>query len=114
MRRYPVVRVFLLLWAMPAAKTALCLPPTAVVQIEEDVYSYKPADNGAGPMWCHGSTCLVRIGDELFASGVETLDIGRSTIFSLRRCGPAHRRQRHWNCWEYDKARGQPSASHVS
>jgi len=24
-------------------------------------------------MWCHGSTCLVRIGDEIFASGLETL-----------------------------------------
>ncbi len=45
-----------------------------VVEIEEDVYSYQPADNGAGPMWCHGSTCLVRIGDNLFASGLETLD----------------------------------------
>jgi len=74
MRRDCVVRVFLLLWAMPLVNTALCLPLRAVVQIEEDVYSYKPADNGAGPMWCHGSTCLVRIGDELFASGIETLD----------------------------------------
>ncbi len=24
-------------------------------------------------MWCHGSTCLVRIGDEVFASGLETI-----------------------------------------
>ena len=24
-------------------------------------------------MWCHGSTCLVRIGDHLFASGLETV-----------------------------------------
>ena len=23
-----------------------------VVEVEEDVYRYKPADNGAGPMWC--------------------------------------------------------------
>jgi len=45
-----------------------------VVEIEEEVYRYEPADNGAGPMWCHGSTCLVRIGDEIFASGLETLD----------------------------------------
>jgi hypothetical protein len=44
-----------------------------VVEVEEDVYSYEPADNGAGPLWCHGSTCLVRSGDELFASGLETL-----------------------------------------
>lgn len=49
-------------------------PLRPVVQIEEDVYRYKPADNGAGPLWCHGSTCLVRIGDEVFASGLETLE----------------------------------------
>jgi hypothetical protein len=44
-----------------------------VVELEEDVYSYEPANNGAGPMWCSGSTCLVRIGDDVFASGLETL-----------------------------------------
>lgn len=43
------------------------------VLCEEEVYSYEPADNGAGPMWCHGSTCLVRVGEKLFASGLETL-----------------------------------------
>ena len=44
-----------------------------VVEAVEDVYRFQPADNGAGPMWCSGSTCLVRIGDDLFASGLETL-----------------------------------------
>ena len=44
-----------------------------VVEIEEDVYSYTNANNGAGPMWCSGSTCLVRSGDHLFASGLETV-----------------------------------------
>jgi hypothetical protein len=43
------------------------------VEAEEEVYRYEPADNGAGPMWCHGSTCLVRIGDRVFASGLETI-----------------------------------------
>src|SRR6266850_7986406 len=43
------------------------------VEAEEDVYSYTPANNGAGPMWCAGSTCLVRVGDKLFASGLETV-----------------------------------------
>lgn len=43
------------------------------VEAEEELYRYQPADNGAGPMWCHGSTCLVRSGDQLFASGLETL-----------------------------------------
>lgn len=44
-----------------------------VVEIEEDVYSYSNANNGAGPMWCAGSTSLVRSGDHIFASGLETV-----------------------------------------
>jgi hypothetical protein len=47
--------------------------PQPVVEVEEEVYSFEPADNGADPMWCYGSTCLVRIGDDVFASGLETL-----------------------------------------
>lgn len=51
-------------------------PPAALrveVEIEEELYRCEPANNGAGPMWCSGSTCLVRIGDDVFASGLETL-----------------------------------------
>ncbi len=48
-------------------------PLRPVVEIEEDVYNYEPANNGAGPLWCFGSTCLARIGDLVFASGLETL-----------------------------------------
>ena len=44
-----------------------------VVEIEEDVYTHTNANNGAGPMWCSGSTSLVRVGDEVFASGLETV-----------------------------------------
>jgi hypothetical protein len=44
-----------------------------VVEVEEDVYSYTDAANGAGPMWCHGSTCLARAGDRVFATGLETV-----------------------------------------
>jgi hypothetical protein len=43
------------------------------VEAEETVYDFKPANNGAGPLWCQGSTCLVRAGDRVFASGLETL-----------------------------------------
>jgi hypothetical protein len=53
----------------PASPTVL----KPVVELEEDVYRYEPADNGAGPLWCSGSTCLVRIGEHVFASGLETL-----------------------------------------
>ena len=44
-----------------------------VVEIEEDLYTYTNAGNGAGPMWCSGSTSLVRSGGHLFASGLETI-----------------------------------------
>ena len=47
------------------------------VELEEEVYSYEPANNGAGPLWCHGSTCLVRVGTNVFASGLETLSDAR-------------------------------------
>lgn len=56
--------------AESASPGTLRLP---IVEMEEDLYSFAPANNGAGPMWCSGSTCLVRIGDEIFASGIETL-----------------------------------------
>ncbi len=45
----------------------------AVVEVEEIVYQYESANNGAGPMWCHGNTCIVRFGDQVFASGLETI-----------------------------------------
>lgn len=45
----------------------------ARVEVEETVYRYEPADNGANPMWCHGNTCIVRFGDNVFASGLETI-----------------------------------------
>ena len=57
--------------AVQAASSPPALRP--VVEAEEDIYTYTNADNGAGPLWCHGSTCLVRIGNEVFASGIETL-----------------------------------------
>jgi len=48
-------------------------PLRPAVEVEEDIYRFQPANNGAGPMWCGGSTCLARIGDRVFASGIETL-----------------------------------------
>jgi hypothetical protein len=43
------------------------------VEVEEKVYGFMPGNVGADPMWCYGSTCLVRIEDEVFASGLEIL-----------------------------------------
>jgi len=42
------------------------------VEIEEVVTRYAPADNGAGPLWCYGSPLIVRRGDEVFLSAIET------------------------------------------
>lgn len=44
------------------------------VETEEIVYEYVNPDNGSGPMWCHGNTCIVRFGDHLVVSGMETID----------------------------------------
>lgn len=46
---------------------------TPRVELEEDIYSYTNAENGAGPMWCSGSTCIVRSGESVFVSGLETV-----------------------------------------
>ncbi len=43
------------------------------VAIEEDIYRYEPANNGASPMFGYGMTSVVRSGDDLFASGLETI-----------------------------------------
>ncbi len=75
--RYDVtMAVVLLALAVPAL--ARDQPPDPgglrpAVEVEEDVYRYEPADNGSGPLWCGGSTCLVRVGDALFASGLEKI-----------------------------------------
>ncbi len=72
------------LMVTPLRKVLLCfaaclvLPAHAsslapVVEIEEDVYTYTNANNGSGPMWCSGSTSLVRVGERLFATGLETI-----------------------------------------
>jgi hypothetical protein len=51
-------------------KTAPEIYPT--VEIEEVVTRYSPANNGAGPMWCYGSTVVARQGDEVYLSVIET------------------------------------------
>jgi hypothetical protein len=42
------------------------------VEIEEVVTAYTPADNGAGPLWCYGSTVIARRADDVFLSIIET------------------------------------------
>ena len=73
LRSHRVAVTSLLLALAPWTPQVPAAEPHPVVEVEEDVYSYEPANNGAGPMWCFGSTCLVRTADGLFASGLETL-----------------------------------------
>jgi len=46
-----------LFWAYPLVGTVILMPAHAqpllpAVEVQETVYTYEPADNGAGPMWC--------------------------------------------------------------
>ena len=64
--------------AFACCGVALCeaadMPPLKPrVELEENVYTNTPANNGAGPMWCSGSTTLVRVGDVVYATGLETI-----------------------------------------
>jgi hypothetical protein len=43
------------------------------VEAEDVVYTFAPANNGSGPLWGNASSCIVRLGEEVFASGLETL-----------------------------------------
>ncbi|MBT6629068.1 MAG: hypothetical protein HOB49_18780, partial [Gemmatimonadetes bacterium] len=43
------------------------------VEVEEQIDTYEPANNGAGPLWCHGCTVITRHQDGVFAVGLETL-----------------------------------------
>ncbi|MBN2270894.1 MAG: hypothetical protein JXN61_09790, partial [Sedimentisphaerales bacterium] len=60
------VSFFLLLTAAPLAG-AEC-----IVEAEEVVTSYAPANNGAGPLWCYGSTVIARRGQDVYVSTIET------------------------------------------
>ena len=44
-----------------------------VVEIQNGIYSFEPANSGAGPLWCHGSTIIVRTADAVYVTGLETL-----------------------------------------
>ena len=43
-----------------------------VVEAEEVVTAYSPANNGAGPLWCYGSTVIARSGNDVYLSVIET------------------------------------------
>ncbi|MDZ7616841.1 MAG: hypothetical protein U1E05_07555 [Patescibacteria group bacterium] len=84
--------VLSLLVILPAAAADRFVVVKPVVEVEEEVYSYVPADNGAGPMWCSGAPTLVRMGETLFASGLETLP-DYTPLHNVR-----------WTLWKRDAA----------
>ncbi len=43
-----------------------------VVEAEEVITTYTPANNGAGPLWCYGSTVIARRGNDVYLSVIET------------------------------------------
>jgi len=43
-----------------------------VVETEEVVTKYTPANNGAGPLWCYGSTVIARKVNDVYLSVIET------------------------------------------
>ena len=58
---------------IPYAYIILALSQTTVmVEAEETVTTCAPANNGAGPFWCYGAPLVVRRGDDVFVSAMET------------------------------------------
>lgn len=72
-------RIAFLLWAA-VLHFGSCSPSGNVgaqsrrctVEIEEIVTSFTSADNGAGPLWCYGSTVIARRAGEVYLSVIET------------------------------------------
>jgi len=59
------------------ASVFVAMPPVfgderVMVEAEEVVTRYAPADNGAGPLWCYGASVIARLGDDVFLSVIET------------------------------------------
>lgn len=81
------------------ASATLSLPLRAIggdagaprIEVEEAIYDFAPANNGASPLWAFGSPCMVRRGDTVFVSGLDTI----AGVKILNNCRWAlHRRDR--------------------
>lgn len=71
-----------------------------IIELEEIITTCEPPGNGAGPFWCYGSPLIVRSGNEVFVSAMETGE----NIPSL--CNTRWRlfRKRNFNNWEMVQA----------
>ena len=101
--RFQVRWAAAMLMILAASAAAEAAPPklSPVVEVEEEVYQYQTADNGAGPMWCGGSTCLVRLAHGLYASGLDTLP----GVKPLNNCRWTiyRRTEEGWKLWVRDE-----------
>ena len=58
---------------IPYACIMLALSQTTVaVEVEENLTTCAPPNNGAGPFWCYGAPLVIRRGDDVFVSAMET------------------------------------------
>ena len=69
---WSVVGSLLILVTALAAPGADSRPLKCVTEAEEIVTRYVGANNGAGPLWCYGSTVIARRGDDVYVSIIET------------------------------------------
>jgi hypothetical protein len=94
MKRLPMTTQYALLLSLLLFNGYAKADVKSSVELEEEVYAYTPADNGAGPMWCRGNTCIVRSGARVFASGLQTLSAAKP----LNNCVPLlfFRDQHRW------------------
>jgi hypothetical protein len=58
-----------ILWLAVTLPTVVSV---AQVEVEEIVATCKPPNNGAGPLWCYGAPLVVRQGDVVYVSAMET------------------------------------------
>ncbi len=71
--------------------SSLFAQPNVVVEVEELVSTFTPPNNGAGPTWCYGAPLIVRSGEGVYASVMQTGD----TVPPL--CNT------RWQLWHRDK-----------
>ncbi len=64
--------VILLFLAGLAPAVAVADAPTVSVNVEEEVYTLVPPDNGSGPFWSYGCTTILRLKDGVIVSQMET------------------------------------------
>jgi len=64
--------LFFLATVSLAGTEANSRPWRCITEVEEVVTRYTGANNGAGPLWCYGSTVIARRGRDVYVSTIET------------------------------------------